>query len=361
VPPVRSALYLALLLAACGAPSTSPQGGSDGNPGSVDAPGSGGSNTADAAMTPTGDIQIIVEPNGNKASELVTAINNAQHSVYMTMYEIDNQSIVSALVAKAKAGLDVQAVIDGSTTTKSFNTPAFNTLQTAGVNCVWSANSFTYTHEKTIIIDGTVAWIMTMNANTSSPEFNREYLAIDTSAADVAEATAVFKADHAFTKITPSGALVVANSNARPDLYQLITSATTSLDVEVEELSDTDTNGIVDGILAVAKKHIPVHVVVANAGPNTTVDNSIKSAGGSVVMTGPTSDAGTASNPYIHAKAIVVDCTGTSCRTGFVGSENFSAGSLGFNRELGVIFTDQAQLAKVKTAINTDFAAGVAQ
>ena len=362
MPPVRSALYLALLLAACGAPSGNSPGGSDGNTGSgtIDAPGSG-SGTADAAMTPPGDIQIIVEPNGNKASELVTAINNAQHSIYMTMYEIDNTSIVNALTAKAKAGLDVQAVIDGSTTTKSFNMSAFTTLQTAGVNCVWSATSFTYTHEKTIIIDGTVAWIMTMNANTSSPVDNREYLAIDTSAADVAEATAVFKADHAFQKITPSGALVVANSNARPDLYQLITSATTSLDVEVEELSDTDANGIVDGIVAVANKHIPVHVIVANAGPNTTADNMIKSAGGSVVMTGPTSLNGTSTNPYIHAKAILVDCSGTNCRSGFVGSENFSAGSLGFNRELGVIFTDQAQLAKVKTAIDTDFAAGVAQ
>jgi phosphatidylserine/phosphatidylglycerophosphate/cardiolipin synthase-like enzyme len=336
--------------------------GGDGGSGSgtVDAPGQG-SGTADAAMTPTGDIQIIVEPNGNKASELVTAINNAQHSVYMTMYEIDHQGIVDALVAKAKAGLDVQAVIDGSSTTKSFNMSAFTTLQTAGVGIVWSSPSFTYTHEKTVIIDDSVAWIMTMNANTSSPADNREYLAIDTSAADIAEATAVFKADHAMQKITPTGALVVANSNARPDLYALITSATTSLDVEVEELSDTDNNGIVDGIVAVAKKHIPVHVVVANAGPDATSDNMIKSAGGSVVMTGPTSDSGTGTNPYIHAKAILVDCSGTNCRTGFVGSENFSAGSLGYNRELGVIFDDQAQLAKVKTAIDTDFAAGVAQ
>ena len=313
-------------------------------------------------MTPTGDIQIIVEPNGNKASELVAAINGAQHSVYMTMYELDDQPVINALLARNTAGLDVQVILDGSTTTKSFNMPAFTTLQTATppIPVVWSSPSFTYTHEKTVIIDGTVAWIMTMNANTSSPEFNREYLAIDTSAADVAEATAIFKADHAMTKISPTGALVVANNNARPDLYALITSATTSLDVEVEELSDTDTNGIVQGIVAVAKKHIPVHVVVANAGPDSTSDNDITTAGGTVVMTGPTSDDGTATNPYIHAKAILVDCNGTNCRSGFVGSENFSAGSLGFNRELGVIFNDATQLAKIKTAIDTDFAAGVA-
>jgi cardiolipin synthase len=355
-------LFIAVLAAGCGSSAPDHQGGStDG--GNTGGDGGGGSGTMhDAAMTPTGDIQIIVEPNGNKASELVDAINAATQSVYMTMYEIDHAGVISALTARYKAGVDVKVILDGSTTTKSFNMPAFTTLQTAGIPIVWSSPSFTFTHEKTVMIDGKTAWIMTMNANTSSPEDNREYLAIDTSAADVAEATAIFQADFAMTKITPSGALVVADTNARPDLYALITSATTSLDVEVEELSDTDQNGIVDGIVAVAKKHIPVHVVVANAGPDATSDNDIITAAGSgsVVMTGPTSDDGTPSNPYIHAKTILVDCNGTNCRTGFVGSENFSAGSLGYNRELGVIFNDATQLAKVKTAVDTDFAAGVA-
>jgi phosphatidylserine/phosphatidylglycerophosphate/cardiolipin synthase-like enzyme len=79
------------------------------------------------------------------------------------------------------------------------------------------------------------------------------------------------------------------------------------------------------------------------------------------VMAGPTSNDGTSTNPYIHAKAIVVDCAAGTCARGFVGSENFSAGSVGYNRELGVIFDSASELAKVETAIDTDFAAGVAQ
>jgi hypothetical protein len=43
-----------------------------------------------------------------------------------------------------------------------------------------------------------------------------------------------------------------------------------------------------------------------------------------------------------------------------VGSENFTAGSLGGNRELGVIFNAAAEVAKVKTAVNTDFTGGSA-
>ncbi|HEX3865867.1 MAG TPA: phospholipase D-like domain-containing protein [Gemmatimonadaceae bacterium] len=322
--------------------------------------GSGSGLTADAPVTAAGNIQIIVEPNGNKGSELVDAINAAQHNVYMTMYELDHEGVITALTSRYKAGVDVKVILDGSTTTRSFNMSAYTTLMGAGIPTVWSSSSFTYTHEKTVMIDGSVAWIMTMNANTSSPEDNREYLAIDSAVADVSEATAIFQADFAMQAITPSGALVVANNNARPDLYALLNEATSTLDVEVEELSDTDEDGIVDGIVAAAKRGVTVHVVVGNAGPDATSDNDIATAGGKVVMTGPTSDDGTPTNPYIHAKAILIDCSATTCKKGFVGSENFSAGSLGYNRELGLIFTDATQLAKVKTAIDTDYAAGVA-
>ena len=207
------------------------------------------------------------------------------------------------------------------------------------MNVVWSTTAFTYTHEKTVIIDGHVAWIMTMNANTSSPKDNREYLAIDTDAADVAEATAIFKADHAQQSITPTGTLVVANTNARPDLVALSDGANSTLDVEVEEFSDTYSTGVVNAVVRAAKRGVKVRVVIANADDqlgDAAAITSVKGAGGKVVMTGPTSGNGTASNPYIHAKAIIVDCAGTSCTRGFVGSENFSAGSLGYNRELGV-------------------------
>jgi phosphatidylserine/phosphatidylglycerophosphate/cardiolipin synthase-like enzyme len=353
----RRAMFLAAL-AACGGSSSNPgttDGSNNNHPGSDAAMGS---NSIDAPGTtpPTTDVSIIVEPNGNHASELATAINGATTSVYMTMYEIDASNIINALVARKQAGVDVQAVLDSSTTTKSFNTSAYNTLTNAGVNVVWSSTAFTYTHEKTVMIDGSTAWIMTMNANTSSPNANREYLAIDTDPADVAEAIAVFKADHAGMSITPSGTLVVAPTNARPKLVALINSATTTLDVEGEEFSDLYSTGVVNAVASAATRGVTVHVVIANNTPNATAVSRVKSAGAHVVVTGPTSGNGTSTNPYIHAKAIVVDG-----KTAFVGSENFSGGSLGYNRELGVIFAAQSEVTKVKTAIDTDFGKGTPQ
>jgi phosphatidylserine/phosphatidylglycerophosphate/cardiolipin synthase-like enzyme len=344
---------LLVCLAACGSPSSGNHGGPDAPGGTIDAPITP---MTDATPMPSHAVSIIVEPNGNKASELVAAINAATQSVYMTMYELDMTAVINALVARKQAGLDVQVILDGSTQTKSFNTSAYNTLHNAGIAVVWSNPTFTYTHEKTVMIDGTSAWIMTMNANTSSPSTNREYLALDTDPTDVAEAIAVFKADHAMQSITPAGPLVVAPTNARPDLVALIDTAMTTLDVEGEEFSDTYSTGVVNAVARAASRGVTVHVTIANGQLDTTSVNRVKNAGGKVVMTGPTSSSGTSTNPYIHAKAIVVD----SARA-FVGSENFSGGSLGYNRELGVMFDTAAEVAKVKTAIDIDFGKGVAQ
>ena len=354
-----------VLALGCSQPAASPggdapPGGAGDAPRPVDASGGGG----DSGGSGTSQVSIIVEPNGNHGSELTSAISAAQHSVYMTMYELDSSAVIDALVARQQAGLDVEVILDGSTTCKSWNTPAYNTLQGAGVAVVWSSTSFTYTHEKTVIIDGKTAWIMTMNANTSPPTDNREYLAIDTDPGDVAEATAVFQADHAHQSITPAGQLVVANTNARQELVALIASATQTLDVEVEELSDLYSTGVVNAIAQAATRGVAVRVVLANATPTSSQTQAIakiKAAGAHVVVTGPTSSSGMPSNPYIHAKAIVVDCVSGTCARGFVGSENFSGGSLGYNRELGVIFDVPAELAKVEAAIAGDFAHGTAQ
>ena len=174
----------------------------------------------------------------------------------------------------------------------------------------------------------------------------------------------MFKADHAMSPITPSGPLVVANSNARSKLVALIATATHDLDLEGEEVSDTYSGGVVQALGVAAHRGVAVRVVIGNSGGSSSQTQAIKTlkqAGVSVVITGPSSGDGTKTNPYIHAKALVVDCGTGTCASGFVGSENFSAGSLGYNRELGVVFTNASELSKVETAIATDFAHGTAQ
>jgi phosphatidylserine/phosphatidylglycerophosphate/cardiolipin synthase-like enzyme len=376
----RTVAFLSfVIVAACGSSSSSSDtsfgdGGPSGSGDGGDSTSDGGSPTGDGGITPTGDsgpptpstdVTVIVEPNGNDASELVDAIKAATTSVYMTMYQIDDSDIIKAIQNRQSAGLDVKVVLDGSTSNKTSNMPAYTAFNsTHAGTAVWSSSSFTYTHQKTVILDSKEAWIMTMNLNISSPEDDREYLAIDDNAADVAEAKAIFLADFAGTSITPTGNLVVSPTNSRADLVKLIGTATKSLDLEVEEFSDTDTNGIVDAVDAIAKKGIPTHVTIANTTMDSTGPEAIsdvKSSGGSVVMSGGASGSATSTNPYIAGKTILIDCITGTCAAGYIGSENFTANSLEHNRELGVILSDPTQLAKIYTAVTHDYAAGTPQ
>lgn len=294
------------------------------------------------------DVSIIVEP-GDNAQGLLDAINAATTSIHMTMYIFTDDDIQNALIAKRKAGLDVKVVLNQTFPSGqgNSNASAYSALYAADKSMVTYASSdFTYTHEKCVIIDGKTAWIMTMNTTLSSPTSNREYLAIDTNADDVAEADAIFTADFTKSPITPTGNLVVAPVNAKDRLRALIDSATASVDIEVESFSDFD---VVDSVTAASDKGAKVRIILSDATPSSGQNTSVsrmKSHGAQVVQT---------HKPYIHAKAIIVDG-----KAMYVGSENLTQNSLENNRELGVITANGDAIKSVQAAIDTDFSAGAA-
>jgi phosphatidylserine/phosphatidylglycerophosphate/cardiolipin synthase-like enzyme len=314
-------------------------------------------------------VTIIVEPSGDRGQALITAIDAAKTSVHMEMYLLTNDSVVSALTSKASAGVAVQVILNETfPTTDDSNTSVYSTLKAAkGVDVVWASDAFTYTHEKTVIIDGATAWIMTANATEASYDSNREYLAVDTDPTDVAEAEAIFaddfaqsgyKSDSPTSTPTVPGPLVVAPAppmNSLPDLVALIGSAKQSVYAEVEEIDNTS---IANAFVTAVKNGATVDFVVANLSENTSGNaalTTITSGGGHVYIGGAPEATSTATDPYIHAKAIVIDGT-----KAWIGSENFTTGSLEYNREVGVVFTTPAQVLAVQTAIKSDVASGTA-
>jgi phosphatidylserine/phosphatidylglycerophosphate/cardiolipin synthase-like enzyme len=262
----------------------------------------------------------------------------------MTMFLLTSTAVMDALIAQHQAGHEVKVLLNpNASSSSSSNQHAFDTLHGAGVDVKFAPAHFTFTHEKCVIIDGTEAWIMTMNATQSSPTANREYLAVDTNTADVDEADAIFAADFAAHN-APVAPHLVVSPGARTKLVALIGTAHHTLDLEGEELSDTP---IVNALVARAAAGVQVRVVLASgtASPaQTTAVHTLSSHGVDVV---------TLDNPYMHAKVIDVD--GTSA---YVGSMNFTANSLDNNRELGVIFSGATELHKITTTIAADFAAG---
>ena len=138
--------------------------------------------------------------------------------------------------------------------------------------------------------------------------------------------------------------MVIAPINAKTRIYALLKSATTSIDLEGEEFSDIDLTNI---IAAKADAGVAVRVVLADNTPTPSQQTAVTTLKAHKIT------VKSMSNPYVHAKAIVVDGVHA-----YVGSENFTSGSMTGNRELGVLFDAAAEVAKVTTTIAADFAAG---
>jgi phosphatidylserine/phosphatidylglycerophosphate/cardiolipin synthase-like enzyme len=310
-------------------------------------------------------ITVTVIPDGTgDAKGLLTAMQNAKAAVHMEMYLLSNSTYISALESLSKS-IDVKVVLNQTfptgTASAQTNASSYSTLMGAGVNVKWApanpdGSASGYTHEKAVIIDpGTSneqVWIMTMNLDTDAPKDNREYLAEDTNSADVAEAESIFEADYSGSPAAISGSLVVAPVNAETMLLDLIETAKTSIDVEAEEIDESGQEGdLFSALTAKAKSGVAVRLVIEDSteASQATAVSDLTAAGAKVVgyVYGSGLD--------IHAKTLVVDGA-----TAYVGSENFTGGSLGYNRELGVIFTEASEVAKIESAIGTDFAGGSA-
>ena len=275
-------------------------------------------------------------------------IDSATSSIDVTMYEMRDSTVVTDLVNRRKAGVNVRVILDGQHT--SVNGSAYSTLKSAGVGVAYSSSAFVYTHQKTITVDHATSLIMSGNLDSTYYSNDRDYAVYDSDARDVGAIETVFDADYAKTSVTPGDGdtLVWSPTDSQTRLLGLINGATHTLDIEELEFGDT---ALVNAIVAAARRGVTVRVVGMDPSSYRTQFDQVKSAGGSIVT------YSSSRGLYVHAKAIVADY-GTSVAKVFVGSENFSDNSLNHNRELGLIVGDSAVISGVRSAFDTDFAGG---
>ena len=295
------------------------------------------------------DFSLVILPDQGE-NAIYNFVNSATSSVNVTIYELNDTTLVNDLVAREKAGVKVRVILDQAQ--KSYNTAAYNALTAGGVGVVYSSTSFTYTHQKTITVNNDESYISTGNFDTTYYATSRDYGVFDTDANDVAAIVAVFNADYAHTSITPSDGddLVWSPTDSQTHLLSLINGATKSLDIEQEEFSDTT---LINALVAAENRGVTVRVVLEDPSSYSSEVSEVEAAGGKV--TGYSSSTGF----YIHAKTIIADY-GTSAQKAFAGSENFSSNSLNDNRELGLITTDSGVVSGLESTFNGDFTGSAA-
>jgi phosphatidylserine/phosphatidylglycerophosphate/cardiolipin synthase-like enzyme len=307
------------------------------------------STPAPIPIVKSGPYTLVTEPeDGMHIVDAFIAGAHRGEDLDMTMYELGDSEIEKLLVADVHHGVAVKVLLDRAYTGGQFNRAAFTWLQRRGVAVRWASARYDTTHEKSIVVGG-VALIATFNLTPQYYGSSRDFGIFDSNPADVASITSTFNADWAGTRSAPSrGADLVWSPGSASALVSIIDNAQHTLLIENEEMAD---GRIETALEAAARRGVDVDVTM-------TASNAWASEFTALAAAGVHVRTYAANAPlYIHAKVIVADA-GSSNETMFVGSENFGAGSLNWNRELGlVIGAGQAPLIAVVSSVMTlDFA-----
>ena len=291
---------------------------------------------------------LVVEP-GAGFSSVYDLINGAKRSIDVTMYEFSDTTAEHDLAAAAKRGVHVHVILDRRE--QSENSAAYSYFGSHAVKVTWSSPKYRYTHQKTLVVDGSQAVIMTANLTSQYYTTSRDFLVVDTNPADIAAITAVFNADFTHTAVRPGDGsdLVWSPTDSEGKLLGLINGATSSLRIYSEEMGDTT---VENALIRAAKRGVDVQVCGENeSGEYDSAYSRLARAG--IHISYYSSPTGF----YIHGKVIEADY-GTAHAKVFIGSENFSNTSLNDNRELGLIISSHAVMSAIAGTFASDFRNG---
>jgi phosphatidylserine/phosphatidylglycerophosphate/cardiolipin synthase-like enzyme len=226
------------------------------------------------------------------------------------------------------------------------NRPAYAYLAQRGAHVAWSSARFFATHEKTFVVDGRTAVVMSLNLTARYYATSRDAAVVDGDPADVAAVESVFTADlHGGGGTPAADDLVWSPGQSWADILALIGRAHASIELESEELSSS---AVVSALIAAAHRGVRVDIAMTYSDSWRTAYAALGRAGARVhVMYGE-------SPLYVHAKLIAVDA-GRPDATAFVGSENLSDASLLHDRELGIVLLAPGIVARVADVIGADF------
>ena len=297
---------------------------------------------ARAASKPS--LTLITEPNAGYAP-IDALLASPRHRLDVTIYELEDPNAEAILAADARRGVDVRVLLNHEYTGEA-NVPAFAYLAARHVHVRWASPRVAITHEKSFVVDGRLAVIMTGNFTSRYYGSDRDFAVVDRDKGDVAAIDRVFDLDWAAQAVTPSaGHDLVWSPGSEQALVALIGSARHRLLVENEEMGAAP---IVTALERAARRGVAVDVVMTESSEWDSALDALARAG--VHVRTYAYDAPL----YIHAKAISADG-----RRVFVGSENFSTESLDYNRELGLISSDRRVAVPVTATLAGDYAGAV--
>jgi len=291
---------------------------------------------------------LLILPQHDAFEHTVQTFNQAHVSIDLVMYELNVPSIINALIRAKNRGVKVRVILQKDVyMPKGFNYSAIDQLQKAGVPLHFASSQFTYTHEKSWIVDGKEAYISTGNFNIAADCSERNFTVKIENPKLIREIERIFNADWSYQSIWLSKPLLIWSPiNSHERLVGLIKGTQHNLEIYAPELNDFS---IINVLKEKLKQHVDMTIITipprkVNHCKDKRTRNQLVAMGAKVYYM---------NKLFPHAKVIIRDY-GQQGAQAFLGSENLSRNSLDNNRELGVDITNPQIVGALESRFQGD-------
>ena len=121
---------------------------------------------------------LIVLPD-DSAKPILEAINGATKSLRVKMFVFSDPALLAAVIAAKSRGVKVRVMLNPNRRSgKAENQHSRKMLSEAGVDVIDSNPAFGLTHEKSMVVDDTNAFVKSLNWETKNLTETRDYAVI---------------------------------------------------------------------------------------------------------------------------------------------------------------------------------------
>ncbi len=209
-------------------------------------------------------------------------IQSAQSSVYVEQAEFDDSQLIQLLLAKSRAGIDVRILLDQW---QKVNRTTLDLLKSQNVSIqYYPAQKGQINHTKYLIIDQKTAMIY--GPPWTADGLIAHDLAVELTGRSAWKAATLFSNDWEFTttfplsvpktSLLPDDHIVLAtNAKVKQQLSEKISASTTSIWIEISEISETTDSELVQALIEAAVKGRDVRLILerkVTSKPSITLD-----------------------------------------------------------------------------------------
>jgi len=292
---------------------------------------------------------LIVLPD-DSAQPILDAIAHAKKSIRIKMFLFSDLSLLDAVIAAHHRGVDVRIMLnperrDG----EKENADTRKTLTDAGVQVIDSNPAFDVTHEKSMVIDDTIAFVQSLNWETKNITVTRDYAVVTAHKHEVGEVAQCFDADWNRKKFDTGDKshLVWCIGNGRQRLGQLIDSSRHSLWLQNERYQDPT---IIEHLVRAYARGVKIQIM-ARPPHKLKKDKLIEGVSGLRSLQDLGVKIHKLKHIKLHAKLILADDA-----RAIIGSINLAPGSFDSRRELAIEVDDKHIIRRIKKTLEEDWA-----